>query len=81
MKHIVTSSDGVQLLTNSDERTVAFDQKYASTHPADWLEAQGDFIRLCNVYQDALVAPEPRKPTIGSIIGPPVLTLIKGGKS
>lgn len=46
MKHIVTSKDGVQFITESDERTVPFDRALASTSLAVDLEAQGDFTRL-----------------------------------
>ena len=46
MIHIVTSKDGVQLVTESDERTVPFDQALAARSTAAELVAQGDFTRL-----------------------------------
>jgi len=43
VRHIVTSRDGFQLVTESDERTVPFDRALASTSLAADLVAQGDF--------------------------------------
>ena len=43
MKHIVTSKDGVQLVTESDERTARYDRLFASKLTAEQLVAHGDF--------------------------------------
>ena len=77
MKHIVTSSDNIQFVVDSHERSVAFDAAFASRQPAAVLEKHGDFTRVWDIDLAALLAPEPAPAPKAR----PKLTLIQGGKS
>ena len=80
MKHIVTSSDGIQFVVNSHERSVAFDRTFASRQPAAVLETHGDFTRVKSL--DDLLTPE--EIFLPRIAGPAerraAFRLIRGGK-
>ena len=46
MKHIVTSSDNVKFVVDSDERSIPFDRALAAGSLSAELAQQGDFIPL-----------------------------------
>lgn len=82
MHHIVTSSDGIQFVVQSDARTVAFDLAFALRKTAAELRAHGDFQELKSlddllapehVFEAPAPAPEPARIRV-------TLILIRGGK-
>ena len=82
MKHVVTSSDGIQFVVNSHERSVAFDRTFASRQPAAVLETHGDFTRVKSL--DDLLPPDPVLETFSRHVEAQkrraTFTVIKGGK-
>jgi hypothetical protein len=82
MKHIVTSRDGIKLVTESDERTVPFDCALAATLTAAELVAQGDFQIVESL--DLLIPGEEYYFTAPRIAGPEerraAFRLIQGGR-
>jgi hypothetical protein len=79
VKHIVKSSDGVEFVVESYPNSVAFDQVWAATLPAEQLKAHGDFVELTDLSQLA-----PSYCDTPRICGPlerrAALRLIPGGK-
>ena len=92
---LVTSKDGVGFSVSFYSKTEAqartaevAEARFAATQLACQLDAHGDYHRVIRSMDDLTglpfvfdpVSPK-RKPTIRSIIGKPMLTLIQGGKS
>jgi hypothetical protein len=84
MIHIVTSFDGVQFVTNSSPKSVAFDRLYASKWMASELEKQGGFIRLKSLDDLAAGPYDIEFVQVPRIAGPlerrAAFRVIKGGK-